>query len=134
MTSSMGRRSNSGSMYDGDRPFSGYIREVIRRKGLTQQEVFIAADISETYGYKLISGEKRTRQRDLIIKLCLSSKMDLTETQRALRLYGMSPLYPKIPRDAALIVAVNSGMFDISSVNALLAQNGMEPLSEDLES
>ena len=36
--------------------FSVYIKDLLREKGLTQQKVFLLADIPERYGYKLLSG------------------------------------------------------------------------------
>ena len=111
-----------------DKPFAAYMRSMFKRKGIKQQDVFLAADISEGYGYKLIAEEKRTRQRDLILRLCLASGFSLEETQRALKIYGMVPLYPRMRRDAVLIVAINTGNYEIAIVDEMLAKHGMEPL------
>ena len=110
------------------RPFASYFREVFRTKGMTRQELFLKADIPEGYGYKLVTEEKRTRQRDVILRLCLAGRFDLVETQRALKLYGMAPLYPREPRDTVLIIAVNTEAGDPEAVNALLTENGQAPL------
>lgn len=119
---------NSDSMISEEKPFSAYMRDLFRKKGITQQEIFLAADISEGYGYKLISEEKKTKQRDVILRLCLAGRFDLQETQCALKLYGMSPLYAKVRRDAVLIIAVNQGIYDIAEVNDQLRTYEMEPL------
>ena len=119
---------NRDSLITDDQPFSSYMRETIRNKGLKQQEVFLAADISEGYGYKLISGEKHTNKRDVILRLCLGGRFDLKETQTALKLYGFSPLYPKIDRDALLIIALNTGVYDIYEIDRLLQENHLEPV------
>lgn len=110
------------------KPFARYMRMCIRERGMQQQEVFIRADLSESYGYKIISEEKHTNQRDTIIRLCIGAKLSLEETQRALKIYGMSPLYSRIPREAAIIVALNNGMTDVEDVNTLLKKNNMIPL------
>ena len=121
-----------------DIPFASYMRERVRAHGMKLQEVFLRADISEGYGYKLISGEKHTRRRDVVLKLCLGAAFSLEETQRALKIYGMSPLYARFPRDAVLISAVSAGKNDLAQINRLLAQNGQpelwgsEELSEEL--
>jgi hypothetical protein len=120
---------NAESIVSSDKPFAAYIRQIIKKKGLMQQVVFIRADISERYGYKLISEQKHTRQRDYILRLCYAAEMTLEETQRALKLYGLSPLYAKIPRDAVLMVAFNQRPSqDITGINLLLTHYGMEPL------
>lgn len=117
-----------------DRPFPTYIRTLVKQKNLHFQEVFLRADISEGYGYKLISGEKHTRQRDTIIKLCLGAACTLNELQRALKIYGMSPLYARFPRDAILISAISSGIYDLTEINKLLQKHGQPLLrgSEEL--
>lgn len=119
---------NAHSFANTTRPFSEYMRDRLRAKGISQQEVFLAADISEGYGYKILSEEKHTRQRDLIIRLCLAGQLTLDETQTALKLYGFSPLYARIRRDSVLILAINSRIHDPAKVNLLLSEHGFEPL------
>ena len=66
-----------------DKPFAAYMRSMFKRKGIKQQDVFLAADISEGYGYKLIAEEKRTRQRDLILRLppvCSAESLSVSVT------------------------------------------------------
>lgn len=115
------------------------MRERVRAHGMKLQEVFLRADISEGYGYKLISGEKHTRRRDVVLKLCFGAAFSLEETQRALKIYGMSPLYARFPRDAVLISAISAGKNDLAQINRLLVQNrqpelwGSEELSEELQ-
>ena len=86
------------------------------------------ADIPERYGYKILSGEKRTRQRDLILRICYAAEFTLDETQEALKKYEMPQLYAKIPRDALLMIIFNERPGSVIDVNALLKKNGMEPL------
>ncbi len=116
------------SFVDGDHPFSDYMRAKIRGKGITQQELFIRAELPERYGYRLLTQEKNTRQKDYILRLCFAAEFTLDETQRALKLYGMSGLYSKIPRDSVIIICFNQGIYDIPRVNKLLEEHGMEPL------
>ena len=120
-----------GAMITGARPFADFMRARLREKGALQQEVFLAADLSENYGYKLIAEEKHTRQRDTILRLCLAARFDLEELQEALILYGMAPLYARRARDAVLIAAFCSGLYDLQAVNDLLARCGQAPLVGD---
>lgn len=108
--------------------FGDYFRDVLLTKNITQQTVFLNADIGEKYGYKLISGEKHTKQRDVIIRLCFAGEFTFDETQRALRLYGMSPLYARIKRDALLINAFNRHIGNIIDLNQFLKEQGEAPL------
>ncbi len=117
----------------GQRPFADYMRMKFREKGILQQNVFLAADLSENYGYKLIAEEKHTRQRDTVLRLCLAARFRLEEVQEALILYGMAPLHGRFPRDAVLTVAVQNGIYDLCAVNRLLESCGLAPLVRDYE-
>lgn len=112
----------------GPHPFADYMRDRLRKKGILQQEVFLAADLPERYGYKLLSGQKRTRQRDVILRLFLAAKFTPEEADAALILYGMAPLSARLPRDAAFLVALQNRLFDIHAVDALLRENSLPPL------
>lgn len=111
-----------------DRPFSDYMHKIIKEKGLKQQDIFIKADIPERYGYKLLSEEKRTKQRDIILRLCYAMELTLTDTQKVLQIYEMPQLYARIPRDAALMIVFNERPGSIIDVNSFLKKHGMEPL------
>lgn len=121
-------KENESDLLQEEKPFSTYLRNLIKEKALRQQDIFIQADIPERYGYKLLSEEKHTRQRDVILRICYAAKLTLEETQRALKLYGMSPLYARIPRDAVLMIAFNRRCGNILDVNAMLKEQGMELL------
>lgn len=110
------------------REFAAYMRGKLREKGILQQEVFLAADLSENYGYKLIAQEKRTRNRNVILRLCIAARLNPEETREALTLCGMAPLHGRIARDVVLLSAIAAGMRDIHDVDALLRANGMAPL------
>ena len=114
-------------------PFADYMRIKFREKGVLQQNVFLAADLSENYGYKLIAEEKHTRQRDTILRLCLAARFRLEEVQEALILYGMAPLHGRLARDAVLTVTVQNGIYDLYEVKRLLESCDLAPLIEDYE-
>ncbi|MBQ3802720.1 MAG: hypothetical protein II845_03390 [Oscillospiraceae bacterium] len=117
-----------GEMIRSREPFTDYMRMKFCDKDILQQQVFLAADIPERYGYKLIAGEKHTVRRDTILCLCLAARFTLEETQEALILYGMAPLYWRIPRDAAFIVAFSNRIWDVDEMDELLMDNGLAPI------
>lgn len=119
---------NKSEMVNEEQAFADYMRAILKEKGLLQQDVFLQADIPERYGYKLISQEKRTRQRDIILRICYAAHFTLEETQKALQLYQMPELYPNFARDAMIMVAFNERPGDIIALNTLLKKNGMKPL------
>ncbi len=119
---------NKECMITNEFAFSNYVKDILGKNGITQQAVFLKADIPERYGYKLLSGEKRTRQRDIILRICYAAEMTLEETQWTLKRYGMAELYSKIPRDALLMIIFNERPGSIIDVNELLKKYGMEAL------
>ena len=119
---------NKESVVDDEKAFVEYFKSLFKEKRITQQKVFLKADIPERYGYKLLSGEKRTKQRDVILRICYAAEFTLKETQRALKKYGLPELYAKIPRDALLMILFNERPGDILDVNLVLSENGMLPL------
>ncbi|MBP5154937.1 MAG: hypothetical protein ILP12_08065 [Lachnospiraceae bacterium] len=120
-------REYESEMFLQEHPFAAYMRACILKRGKKLQEVFLAADIPEKYGYKLLSEEKRTRRRDVIVRLCLGARMNAEESDRALRLAGCPQLYPRLKRDAVLMIALNEGK-GTEAADALLLRYGCEPL------
>ena len=121
-------KENNASMISDANNFSNYIKDLLKQKKISQQMAFLKADIPERYGYKLLSGEKRTRQRDIILRICYAAGFSLEETQRALKKYGMPELYAKIPRDAILMIIFNERPGSVLDINEILKENGMQPL------
>ena len=121
-------KNNKDSMLSESNSFSTYVKELINKKGIKQQEVFLKADVPERYGYKLLSGEKHTKQRDVIVRICYAAEFTLSETQRALRKYGMAELYAKDERDAMIMIAFNERPGSIIDVNTMLKTHGLQPL------
>lgn len=121
---------NRAELKDDCKAFYYHMKNTIEKKGLFLKAVYMSAGVSESYGGKIITMEKHTKNRDLIIRLCLAGHFNLMETNRALKLYGMSELYPKISRDACIIVAINNHKYDRFSVDESLKNVGLRPLSE----
>lgn len=120
--------SDGEEMIKDDKAFATYMHQLINQKNIKQQDIFLEADISERYGYKLLSEEKRTRQRDVILRICYVANFTLKETQKALKLYKMPELYARIPRDALIMAVFNERPGNIIEVNTLLKQHGFDVL------
>ena len=108
--------------------FVKYMRKTINRKHVKKRDVFYLADIPVNYGYKLLLGEKRTKQRDIIIRICLVSAFSIKETQEALRLYEMPILYKKFKRDRLILECLQKGIKEVDMLNEILAKNNISRL------
>ena len=127
---------NNRDSFVGEHAFTDYVRSLLKKKELTQQDVFRAAEIPERYGYRIVSGERITRQRDIVLRLCIAGHFTLKETQQALELYGMPVLYARSERDAVMIIAVNKRVYDVHRVDEMLREHGMDvlrPCGNDVE-
>lgn len=109
--------------------FPFYMDALISQKGLKRQDVFQKADIPRKYGYKLLRGETRTTDRDKLLRIFFAVSMTLKEVQRALTLYGLPILYPKIKRDMVFIIAFNRGVASVDMVNEWLVAEGEAELN-----
>ena len=85
------------------------LREILEKAKVSAPEWMIGADISKSYGYQVLRGE-RTPGRDILLRTALVLQLSLKETQRLLAVGGCGALYPKIRRDAAVIFALNQKM------------------------
>ena len=121
-------KNNQSAMVDHGRCFMDYMNRIIKEKGLLKRDIFLRADIPQGYGYKLLSEEKVTKQRDIILRICYAANCTLQETQHALQLYQMSPLYARESRDALIMACFNNRPGNVTDVNELLLKNKMNPL------
>ena len=124
-------KENSRYMADDKKGFYYYFKDVLDEKNMKLKDVYSFAGVSESYGSKILTMEKHTKNRDLIIRLCIAGHFSWDETNRALKLYGMTELYAKDPRDACLIVAINNRKYDLAEVDDMLTGQGMKKLTED---
>lgn len=85
------------------------LRDLLERAGISASDWIAAADISRSYGYQILRGE-RIPGRDILLRTALALHLSVEETQRLLTLGGCAVLYPRIRRDAAVIFALNQSL------------------------
>ncbi len=124
-------KDNSKYMADEKKAFYYYMKDVLDEKNIKLKDVYSFAGVTESYGSKIVTMEKHTKDRDLIIRLCLAGHFNWDETNRALKLYGLSELYAKDPRDACIIVAINNRIFDMYEIDELLLKQGISKLTNE---
>lgn len=110
--------------------FVKFMKKTIKEKKVSKRDVFGMAEIPVSYGYKILLGEKRTKQRDVIIRICYVANFNVEEIQEVLRLYEMPELYNKIFRDKIILEAFESSDRDINIINDKLKQNKLASLKE----
>ena len=91
-----------------DRELPDYLRGLLAEKGLKRADVIRASGLNGTFVYDVFTGKSRLG-RDNALLLALGLGCSLRETQRLLRLDGVSELWPKVRRDAVIIWCVEHG-------------------------
>ena len=124
-------KEHRSSMVDDKKAFYYYMKDIAESKNIMFKEMYLFAGVSESYGEKIIRMEKHTKNRDLIIRLCIAGHFSLVEINKALKLYGMNPLYSKDKRDACLIVAVNNRIYDLYEIDNILEKQGLQILTTE---
>ncbi len=104
--------------------FSDYLYLLLERKGMKVATALQNAQMSESYGYQLVSG-KRQPSRNKVLQLALGLSLTLEETNRLLKLAGKSELYVKNQRDAVIMFALNKS-WSLYDTEALLLERGLE--------
>jgi hypothetical protein len=85
------------------------LQALLKGAGLSAPAWMAAADISRSYGYQILRGE-RVPGRDILLRTALLLGLTLKETQRLLAVCGCGALYPRVRRDAAVIFALHQKM------------------------
>ena len=124
-------KENNRHMVDEKKAFYYYVKDVVESKNIRLKDMYSFAGVSESYGEKIVRMESHTKNRDLIIRLCIAGRFSLDEVGKALKLYGMNPLYGKDKRDACLIVAINNRIYNLADIDDLLEKQGLKKLSVD---
>ena len=114
-----------------EKAFYYYFKDILDAKRIKLKDVYTYAGVTESFGSKIIRMEKHTASRDLIIRLCLAGHFSLIEINRALKLYGMTELYAKDPRDVCIILAVNNRQYDSYQIDETLTAHGFPRLTAE---
>ena len=121
---------NRASLAEG-KAFYYYMKDVIESKGILLKDVYSFAGMTESWGGKILTMERHTKNRDVIIRMCVAGRFTLEETNRALKLYGMTELYSRVPRDACLIVAIHNRKYNQGDIDEMLINSGFSRLSTE---
>ncbi len=124
-------KDNRRDLVDDKKAFYYYMKDTLDSKKIKLKDVYSMAGVSESYGSKILSMEKHTSNRDLIILLCIAGHFSREETNKALKLYGFNELYPRDRRDACIIVALNCEKYRLCDVDDLLIENNLPKISLD---
>lgn len=108
------------------RKLGEYLEELLEQKGLKRSQVVHMANLNETFGYQIFTGQ-RNPSRNKVLQIAFAMALGLRETNRALEAAGVSSLYSKDRRDAIIIFCLDRGC-SLQKVNEELYRFGEETL------
>ncbi len=106
---------------------SSYLNGIAAEKDMKLADIMRRSGLKKSYFYSLFDGRRDNPTRDVLIQLGFGFQMSFDEVQEFLKHLGAAQLYPRIPRDGAIIYAFQHGM-DIIECDILLSENGETPL------
>ncbi len=109
-----------------DRALPDYLNELLDRSGIKRNPLAEKTGMNQTFIYDIFAGKSRPG-RNNAIRLAFGLGCDLRETQRLLRLAGVSELYCKQRRDAIIIWCIRNGR-DLPATDDELYRMGEDTL------
>ena len=88
--------------------FSDYLSQLADERDLKRETVITAAGIERTFGHRLFNGT-RNPSRDTVLQFAFGLGLGCDETQQLLKVSQMSPLHPKVKRDAVVAWCLHNG-------------------------
>ena len=105
---------------------SNYLENYLAAHSLDKSTVIKDSLLSRDYAYAIFNGNRANPTRDRVLALCLAMHMTLDDVQRTLKLANVGALYSKNPRDAVIIIAFNTGKYDVGELNDFLHAHEQE--------
>ena len=106
--------------------FTSYLNEWLEKKNCSKADVVRGSNLTKAYVYQIFLGRKYP-SRDKVIALAFGFGLNAEETQTLLQQAGYRKLYPRDPRDALLLFAIEHGN-NIIATNELLFDHNIEVL------
>lgn len=107
--------------------FNHFLYDLILASKMKNTELFSKSNMSESYGYQLLNGN-RLPSRDKVLQLAIGLSLDIEKTNQMLRLAEKSELYVKNKRDAVIMFSIVNKL-SIIDTNELLNEEKHDLLS-----
>jgi len=104
-----------------------YFDGLLERKGIQKKGLFIRAGINQNIGYQLLRGVRKSKNRDVYLKIAIEAGLSLDETQQMLKLLNIGAIYPVRERDAVVYYGMTHG-YNLVRIQELLEERGQLPL------
>ncbi len=87
---------------------SEYLNGIAAQKDMRLSDVMRRSGLKKSCFYSLFDGKRENPTRDVLIQLGFGFQMSFDEVQEFLKHLGAAQLYPRIPRDGAIILRISA--------------------------
>lgn len=101
--------------------FSDYISGLCKARGETPERIIQRGQLGRSMGHHLFRGTRKP-SRDTVLQLAFGFELTTEGAQELLKIAHMSPLHPKVKRDAVIVLCLFHGM-NIIDTNNILYEN-----------
>ena len=107
--------------------FSGYLQQLINKKGMKNSEVYATANITKQYFSKLING-KVNPSKEKVIAFAIGLHLNMDETKDILKIAGYA-FSPFSQTDTVVKYFINNKDYNVIKLDILLYDFGLDPIS-----
>lgn len=104
-----------------------YLELMIKDKKLKKSDIIREGNLDRNYAYQIFNGIKKSPSRNKILMISFGMHLNIEETRKLLKLFELSDLYARSPRDGAILFCLNKGM-SLIDTNEMLCSLGLEIL------
>jgi transcriptional regulator with XRE-family HTH domain len=109
--------------------FPNYLAELCESRGILRRELCLKVEIERTFAHQIFTGRRRP-PREFVLKLAFGLGLSVEECQRLLTVAKRNTLYPRIPRDAAILHCLHHKL-DYDKTQEKLFEYDMSLLGEE---
>ncbi|MBQ9001102.1 MAG: hypothetical protein IJ087_04535 [Eggerthellaceae bacterium] len=102
--------------------FCDYIARLADEADEKRETVITRAGIERSYGHRLFNGT-RNPSRDTVLQFAFGLGLDCDGAQQLCKVAGMSPLHPKVKRDAVVAYCLHNGLTLMEAQELLYESN-----------
>lgn len=103
--------------------FSEYISSLCKQRGEVPERIIKRANIERVFGHAIFRGD-RNPSRNTVLQLAFGFDANVELAQSLLKHAGHSALYPRVPRDAAIIYCLFHHM-SVADTQHILLELGL---------
>ena len=106
---------------------SEYLELLINEKRLKKSDIIRDGNLDRNYAYQIFNGTKKNPSRNKMLMIAFGMHMNVDEARKLLKICQLSDLYPRNPRDGAILFCLDKGK-SLIEANELLNELNLEIL------